>query len=66
MVERTAEKAVPCMCVIILYVAGAFEFVPFMPGQREMCPSVTAFEEWRAQGGHSEFTVPVAVRGKWQ
>lgn len=46
--------------------AGIFESVTSMPGQREICPTVTAFEEWHAQAGHSEFTVPVAVRRECQ
>lgn len=53
-----------CMCVIIQYVTGIFEFVTSMPGQREICPTVTAFEEWHAQAGHSEFTVPVRVESR--
>lgn len=41
--------------------AGTSEFVPSVLGQREICPTVAAFEEWHAQAGHSEFTVPVAA-----
>lgn len=41
--------------------AGILVRVTSLLGQREICATVTAFEEWHAHAGHSEFTVPLAI-----